>query len=65
MKYFVSTIMFILLALALAWLSVVKSGGCNRDPVDDDPRPADCKPGDTKCMAGAPADPVPEIGGAL
>ena len=40
----------LLLALALAWLALTKEGGCDRDP-DEDPRPAGCKPGDTKCMA--------------
>lgn len=33
-------------------------GGCDRTP-DDDPRPAECKPGDDVCPAGQPSTPSP------
>jgi hypothetical protein len=45
----------ILAALALALLLVWRDGGCDRTPPDDEePVPADCKPGDKGCYSAEP-----------
>lgn len=40
-----------LAGLVLVLVLVARNGGCNRTPDDDEPVPADCKPGDRTCHA--------------
>lgn len=44
-----------LAALVLAWFVLSREGGCDRTPPDDDePVPADCKPGQKECYGAEP-----------
>lgn len=53
----------LLVVLILGWMAMSKEG-CFRDDPIDDPRPAECKPGDKECQVDKPAEPKPPpIGG--
>lgn len=58
-----AALLLLLLVLVLGWMRMSKEG-CFRDDPIDDPRPAECKPGDNTCKADKPAEPKPPpIGG--
>lgn len=53
--------LLMLLAAILAALLLARDGGCDRTPPDDDePVPADCKPGDKDCYGAVATEPAPE-----